>query len=138
MKIVEMLRLSELGMSQRQIAHSSGCGKTTVGRVLKICQEKSISYSLAAQMTDDDLHVVMYPESLEEKNKLPQPDWQAIHEELVKHKNLNLHFMWEEYRKATDKQVSLYNERKADELMEVDWMKCKELHFIQYVKSVYM
>jgi len=142
MKIIEMLRLSELGMSQRQIANSAGCGKTTVGRVLKLCQDKGITHEIAAQMADTELHAAMYPESGESKHKTPQPDWQAIQEELAKHKNLNLQFLWEEYReqnpdglsysrfcecyreyrKESGRQVSLYNERKAGEIMEVDWM----------------
>jgi transposase len=142
MKIVEILRMSELGVSHRKIAGSAGCGKTTISRVLKICQENGISHEAAKQMSEAELHAAMYPESMEAKRQAPQPYWAAIHEQMVKHPNLNLQFIWEEYReqhpegisyswfcenyrayrKASGREVSLYHERKAGELMEVDWM----------------
>ena len=142
MKITEMLRLSEMGLSQRQIAASAGCGKSTVGEVLKLCREKKITHEAASRLSDEELHEKLYPDSGLQKAKATEPDWKAIHEELVKHKNLNLQFVWEEYRTqcpnglsysrfcehyreyrtASGRQVSLHNERKAGELMEVDWM----------------
>lgn len=73
MKIIEMLRLSGQGMSQRQIAASSGCGKTTVGRVLSICQSKGVTYETAARMTEAELHCVMYPKCTENTSKPHQP-----------------------------------------------------------------
>jgi len=141
-KIIEMLRLSEMGLSQREIAASAGCGKSTVGEVLKLCKDKGITHKSALQLTDEQLHVALYPNRQDKSSKKSEPDWKAIHEELVKHKNLNLQFMWEEYRtqhpnglsysrfceryrqyrKATDRQVSLHNERRAGETVEVDWM----------------
>ena len=138
MKIIEILRLSESGLTQREIAASAGCGKTTICDVLKLCKEKGITYETSERLTDAELHSALYPPP--QFRTKPIPDWEAIHEELAQHKNLNLQFMWEEYRiqspeglsysqfcklyrqyrKATDRQVSLYNERKAGELMEVD------------------
>jgi hypothetical protein len=139
MKIVEMLRLSEQGLSHRQIAVGAGCGKTTVSKVLKLCKDKRVTHAAASQMTDEALQLVLYPES--PNNPDPdEPDWKAVHEERVRNKNLNLQFLWEEYRqehpdglsysrfcvhyreyrKTTGRQVSLHNERKAGELMEVD------------------
>jgi transposase len=140
MKILEILRQSEKGMSQREIASIAGCGKSTIGDVLRLSKAKGLDYETASRLSDAELHAVLYPQ-IESLTK-PDPDWSAIHEELVQHKNLNLQFVWEEYRaqyqeglsysqfcrryrgyrKATDRQVSLYNERKAGELMEVDFM----------------
>jgi transposase len=142
MKIIEMLRLSEMGMSQREIAISAGCGNSTVGEILKLCRDNSITYETGILLPDDELHAKLYPPTPEKKLKTPEPDWKAIHEELIKHKNLNLQFMWDEYRiqqpdglsysrfceryrqyrKESGRQVSLHNERKAGEVMEVDWM----------------
>ena len=142
MKIIEILRLSEMGMTQREIGASAGCGKSTVGDLLRLCQSKGITYKSGSQMTDEELQVTLYPKSDNYTSSVSEPDWEAIHEQLTKHKNLNLQFMWEEYRadnpdglsysrfcvhyrkyrKATGRQVSLYNERKAGDLMEVDWM----------------
>jgi len=142
MKIVDILRLSEMGLSHRKIAGSAGCGKTTISRLLKICQEKGITHESAMQMSEDKLHATMYPEDTKTKKQAPQPDWKEVHEELAKHPNLNLQFLWEEYktqypegmsyswfcenyrdyRKSANREVSLYHERKAGEIMEVDWM----------------
>ena len=142
MKIIEILRLGEIGMSQRQIAKSSGCGKTTISRVQARFREAGVTYVTAKEMSEDELDAIMYPENKDSRKKLPIPDWSAIHEELAKHKNLNLQFMWEEYREQYPeglsysrycelyrewreiggREVSLYRERKAAEIMEVDWM----------------
>jgi len=141
MKIVEMVRLSEKGLSQREIATSAGCGKSTVGEILKLCKDRGITYDIAKILSDDELHATLYPLSV--KSAVSQsPDWQVIHEELARNKHLNLQILWEEYReqepvglsysrfcelyrqyrKATARTVSLYHERKAGEIMEVDWM----------------
>jgi len=142
MKIIEILRLSEMGMSQRGIASSAGCGKTTIGRVQALCKEKGITFEIGSRLSNEELEAALYPEKANNKSGAPEPEWQAVHEELVKHKNLNLQFMWEEYRtqypnglsysrfcdhyrqyrEESGRQVSLHQERKAGELMEVDWM----------------
>jgi transposase len=91
-------------------------------------------------MAKEQLHAAIYPESEIAKSSAQRPEWAAIHEELAKHKNLNLQFMWEEYRgqypdgfgysrfcdlyrewrKSGGREVSLYHERRAAEIMEVD------------------
>jgi len=141
MKIAEMLRLAEQGFTHRQIAAGAGCGKSTVSKVLKLCQSKGITFETASRLTDTALQKTLYPESGKPPSPT-EPDWKAIHEELVKNKHLNLQYLWEEYRqnyptglsysrfcvhyrqyrKASGRQVSLHNERKAGEIMEVDWM----------------
>ena len=142
MKIIEMLRLSELGLSQREIATSSVCGKTTVARVLGFCKAKGITHEIAVGMTDKELPRAIYPRSGNPEANKQEPDWAAVREELAKHKNLNLQFLWEEYRaqypdglsysrycnhyrayrEADGRAVSLHQERKAGEIMEVDWI----------------
>ena len=142
MKIIEVLRLSEMGMTQREIGASAGCGKSTVGDVVRLCKDKGITYETGSQIAENDLQAILYPKRLLNKELASEPDWHSINEELAKHKNLNLQFMWEEYREQhpdglsysrfcarfreyrgeSGRAVSLYNERKAGELMEVDWM----------------
>jgi len=142
MKIVDILRLSEMNIGHRKIASSAGCGKTTITRLLKRCQEKGITYDKALKMPEAELQAIIYPGNKEAASVASEPDWKAICEEMAKHPKLNLQFMWEEYReqypngksyswfcekyreyrKAAGRTVSLYHERKAGELMEVDWM----------------
>jgi transposase len=140
MKIIDLLRLSESGLSQRALAASAGCGKTTIVRLQRRFCALGLTYAAASGMSDEELHRVLYPEKAGSNS--PQPNWSAVHEELVKHKNLNLRFLWEEYRvqhpagmsysrfceryrtyrEASGREVSLYHERRAGEIMEVDWM----------------
>lgn len=140
MKILEMLRLSEKGRSQRDIASVAGCGKSTVGDVLKLCKDKGITAEIAEKLTDSELQAKLYP-TKPSKTSAPEPDWKAIHEELAKYPNLNLQFMWEayraeyptglsysrfcahsrKYREETGREVTFTKERRAGEIMEVDW-----------------
>lgn len=142
MKIIEMLRLSEMGLSQRQIASGAGCAKSTVGDVLKLCREKGVGFESASRMGDTELQELLYPAQESNRVRPPEPDWEAVREELAKHKNLNLQFLWEEYRKqhpdglsysrycihyreyreVSGREVSLHHERRAGEIMQVDWM----------------
>ena len=85
MKIVEMLRLAELGLSMREITRSSGCAKSTVYDTIKRCRDNDIDYKRALSMSDEELHKQLFP-VLNEKRK-PEPDWDYIQSELTKHKN---------------------------------------------------
>jgi transposase len=143
MKIVDILRLSETGMGHRAIGLHAGCGKTTISRLLKRCHEKGITYASASMMSESELQSAVYPEREKPEEQVkPQPDWKSIHEELVKYPNLNLQYLWEDYRseypegksyswfceqyrkyrESAGRELSLYHERKAGELMEVDWI----------------
>ena len=48
MKIIEILRLWEQGYSQREIAVSVKCAKSTVGVIQKKCLERALHYEQAA------------------------------------------------------------------------------------------
>ena len=63
MKIIDILRLSELGLSQQKIADSAGCGRSTVGDLLRLCRECGIDHATAASLTEEQLHERLYPES---------------------------------------------------------------------------
>ena len=55
MKITEILRLRELGLSYQEIAKGAGIGKSTVGDVLKLCRANGLDYERARQMEDEAL-----------------------------------------------------------------------------------
>ena len=46
--ILEIARLSELGLTQREIADSVKCGKSTVGNVQKRCRDAGLTYAAAS------------------------------------------------------------------------------------------
>lgn len=96
-KIIEILRLTEQGYSQREIAKSVKCGKSTVGEVQKRCRNCKLKYDRAAKMTDDEIKLLLYPNSFSQYKK-ENPDWQVIHDRLQANKRLNLQYLWEAYK----------------------------------------
>ena len=60
-KYREILRLSNLGLSQQNIADSCSVSKKTVNRVLKKAKELNISWPLDANDTDEVLAERLFP-----------------------------------------------------------------------------
>ena len=52
MKILEILRLSELGYPQTKIRDSVKCARSTVGEVLKRCREKDLTLEMISRLAD--------------------------------------------------------------------------------------
>ena len=98
MTVLEILRLTEKGHSQRQIAASVKCSKTTVYEIQKRCRQIGLSYSQTNQMTGDEIKSLLCPIYSERKIIKPDPNYEYIHNELKKHSKLNLQFIWESYR----------------------------------------
>jgi hypothetical protein len=96
-KVLEILRLTEQGYSQREIAQSVKCGKSTVGEIQKRCRNCKLQYTVAEQMTNDEIKILLYPDSYGHTIK-KDPDWRNIHERLQANKRLNLQYLWEEYK----------------------------------------
>ncbi len=140
-KVIEILRLTEQGYSQREIARSVKCGKSTVADVQKRCRECNLQYHKAAQMTDEEIKKLLYPNSFGQPKK-DDPDWPVIHERLQSNKRLNLQYLWEEYRaensqglsysrfcrryadwkNETGKSVIMAQNREPGKELFVDWM----------------
>lgn len=100
MKITEILRLRELGLSYKEIAKGAGIGKSTVGDVLQLCRTCGVDYEHARQMGDEQLQRQLYPDYWDRKSQKPEPDYPAIQEALSRNRHTNLRFIWEEqYRK---------------------------------------
>lgn len=144
MKITEILRLRELGLSYNEIAKGAGIGKSTVGDVLQLCRANNVDYSNARQMGDAELQRLLYPDYCDRKGQKPEPDYQAIQTELARSRHTNLRFIWEEqyhkqypnglgysqfcerYRRWSKRDalqnVTMHIEREAGREMFVDWM----------------
>jgi transposase len=141
-RIIEILRTTENGHSQRQIGASAKCGKSTVGEVQRRARECGLTYAQAVFKTNDELRTLLYPDSFGKKIK-PEPEWQEIHERLTDKSNrANLQYIWEEYREgspsglgysqfckryenwrvATGKEVVMAREREPGRELFVDWM----------------
>jgi len=122
-KIIEILRLTEQGYSQREIAKSVKCGKSTVGEIQKRCRNCKLQYDAAAIMTNDEIRMLLYPDSFGRSIKR-DPDWPSIHARLQANKRLNLQYLWEEY-KAKNTQGLSYS-RFCKRYLEIKYeMFCK-------------
>lgn len=142
MTILEILRLTEAGHSQRKIAVSVNCSKTNVGEIQRRCRQIDLRYEKASQMASDELKGLVYPIYSGRKPIKPNPDFDYIHSELKKHPKLNLQYMWEDYRlkdpnglnysqfceryrrwkSDSGREITMHIEREPGKEMFVDWM----------------
>ena len=145
MKIIEILRLTELGYTQRDIGASVGQGKSTVGDVQKRSKEIGLTYDEAKIMTDEELLKKLYPASKIKHHRKDGPDFELIHKDHTKNPKLNLRFCWEEYkqhnphgleysqfckrygewRRTSPDNLSMVMEEDPGKKMYVDWMGIK-------------
>jgi len=137
----EILRLYSQRLSQRSIAASCECGKTTVQRTLMRAQSHGLSWPLPPNMTDERLRQLLTP-SGEIQSGYKEPDFERIHQELSK-SGVTLSLLWSEYSAecrqngdipfmytqfckhyrdyAVIHKATMHIERKPGEQMEVDW-----------------
>ena len=142
-KYREILRLSNLGLSQQSIADSCGVSKKTVNRVLKKAKELNISWPLDANDTDAVLAEKLFPsaDKLITSNKR-MPDFAYIRKELLRN-GVSKKLLWTEYMedcRANGEEPLMYSQfcyhiqqdeqkhratmhisRKPGEQVEVDW-----------------
>ena len=94
-KYREILRLSSLGFSNRNIALSVTCSRNTVSKVLKRAQELKLCWPLQDNQTDEALEKLFYPKL----NSRPQkrvPDYDYIRKELLRN-GVSKKLLWTEY-----------------------------------------
>lgn len=95
-KYREIIRLTGLGFSQRNIMASCGVAQKTVVKVQKRARELNLSWPLDESMTDTELQRLMFSkESSVLKNKR-MPDYDYIHKELLRNA-VSKKFLWTEY-----------------------------------------
>ena len=142
MKIIEILRLWEQGYSQREIAASVKCAKSTVGVIQNKCRECALRYEQASEMTHDQILAKLYPSGSGGRHLKDDPDFRKIQKLLDSHKRANLQYVWEEYRlgtpdglsysqfcsrynkwrNASGKDVVMVQQREPGKELFVDWM----------------
>jgi transposase len=97
-KFRDVLRLSAAGMSKRQIAASLGVSATAARDCIGRARRAGLSWPLREELTDEVLEVRLYPPpTVTAQDRLPQPDWAAIHREL-RRPGVTLQLLWEEHR----------------------------------------
>jgi transposase len=109
-KIIEILRLWEMGLPQRQIADSVNCGRTTVGEIIRRCKSLGIDCARAAEVAAESgeaLRKLVYPAPGAAASAKKDPDWKAVHERLMARRRINLRYIWEEeYRPSATEPMS--------------------------------
>lgn len=142
-KYREILRLSDLGISQANIAYSCSVSKKTVNKVLKAAKEKGISWPFDESLTDTVLAKQFFPE-VEPASKTTKrmPDYTYIRKELLKN-GVTKKLLWTEYmedcRQAgkdplmyfqfcyyiqqdeNKRRATMHINREPGEQVEVDW-----------------
>jgi transposase len=99
-KIKEVLRLRyEHGISQRQIAASCGIAQSTVIEYLRRAQAAGLGWPLPGDLSEAALEDRLFHNAATPPER-PLPDFQHVHDELRRHRRLNLTLMqlWSEYR----------------------------------------
>ena len=81
-KIHDVLRLSEQGFSQREIAQSLGCARSTVGDTLCRAEAAGLSYATARDLSDAELYARLYPGNTGSARRRVEPDYEFLHREL--------------------------------------------------------
>src|SRR5215831_4088081 len=102
MRIVkEVLRLTEAGLSQRQIAHILRIGTGTVSNYQQAVRRVNLSWPLPEDLNDAALERLLWPDQSAPANlhTKPLPDWAEFHQQL-KRKGVTRQLLREEYCRA--------------------------------------
>lgn len=92
----EILRLENLGFSERNIALSCPCSRNTVAKALKRAHELGISWPLTNEQTNAVLEKMLYPKNANSSKNKRMPDLAYIHRELLKN-GVSKKLLWAEY-----------------------------------------
>ena len=79
----EILRLAKLGYSQRSIAASAGCARSTVQRVLERAESNPHILEELLALSDKGIQQALFPASSIPSTRKP-PDYERVHRELAK------------------------------------------------------
>ena len=94
-KVRLILQLHADGLSQRDIT-AHGMSRSSVSTVLRIAEEKNITYEDIRDISDEELYRMFFPEKLTSEDIYEAPDFEYIHEEL-KRVGVTLSLLYKEY-----------------------------------------
>jgi transposase len=138
----EIIRLTSLGFTQRNIMQSCGVAQKTVVRVQHRAKECNISWPLDENTTDEVLEKVLFPQQREHSKSTKIPNYDYIRKELLRN-GVTKKLLWTEYMeecRLSGEQPLMYSQfcyyiqqdeekrratmhiaRKPGEQVEVDW-----------------
>lgn len=141
-KYIEILRLTSLGFTQRNIVNSCKVSQKTVVKVQRRAKELNLSWPFEPSMTDAELEGLLFPKAPKATSTKRMPDFEYIRKELQRH-GVSKKLLWTEYleecRLSGDdpfrysqfcyyiqqdeikRCASMHINRKPGEQIEVDW-----------------
>ena len=141
-KYREILRLTSLGLSLRDIAVSISVSQKTIIKVQRRAKELSLSWPFENPISDVELDHILFPKEHSARGKKRTPDYTYIRKELLKN-GVNKKLLWTEYleecRQAGDeplmysqfcyhiqqeelkRNATMHIPRKPGQQVEVDW-----------------
>ena len=79
----EILQLDNENYSQRQIEASTGMSRHTVSDVLVAAKVAGSEWPLGEEVTNEDLHSIIFPGKLLSPNEYLEPNYTMFHSELA-------------------------------------------------------
>ena len=92
----EILRLQNLGDSQRSIASKVQSSRNTVAAVIVAAEAAGISWPLGDDVTNEDISELLFPGKYNTASPYAEPDYEWIHRELAR-MGVTLTLLWSEY-----------------------------------------
>lgn len=100
-KIGEVLRLKAAGLNIRDIAVSTGVGKTTVYEYLARAEAAGLQWPLPPELDEAAVEVKLFPPpSAALLANRPVPDWREVHREVKRGRHVTLRLLWLEWREG--------------------------------------
>jgi transposase len=141
-KYREILRLTDLGFTQRNIMASCDVAQKTVVKVQRRAREMNLTWQQASGMTDEALGDYMFPPKGRDPSSKRMPDLGYIHKELLRN-GVSKKLLWAEYIEECrlggneplmysqfchyvlldeqKRRATMHISRKPAEQVEVDW-----------------
>ena len=100
----EVLRLKlDCNLSARKIAQTCGFARSTIGEYISRFNQSGLDWPLPPHLSDGQLAKALFKEPADSQDKgtmaRPEPDWQAVYNEL-RTKGVTLQLLWQEYKLA--------------------------------------
>ena len=89
----EILRLLDLGYTQREISRSLHCSRDTIRDVHYLSKELGVRWPLDDNVTNSELARLFHPKQEGMASSYKEPDYAYMHRELAR-KGVNLTLLW--------------------------------------------
>ena len=110
-KIHDVLRLNEQGFSQREIAQSLHCARSTAGDTLCRAAAAGLTWAAARELSEGELYGVLYPGNTGSLRRRIEPDYEYLHRELRRaDATVTLQQLWIEYREDHPENALQYSQ----------------------------